>query len=102
MTAEQWEKYGSETFTGFDTDETMCRLSCMNLMLHSVINPQLNKQDSVSKDYQVKDAYDLILANPPFKGTINKENINESQNGNTPQKSYGTASFARGIYYAFR
>lgn len=76
MTAEQWEKYGSETFTGFDTDETMCRLSCMNLMLHSVINPQLNKQDSVSKDYQVKDAYDLILANPPFKGTINKENIN--------------------------
>lgn len=69
MTAEQWEKYGSETFTGFDTDETMCRLSCMNLMLHSVINPQLNKQDSVSKDYQVKDAYDLILANPPFKGT---------------------------------
>ena len=61
-----------------DTDETMCRLSCMNLMLHSVINPQLNKQDSVSKDYQVKDAYDLILANPPFKGTINKENINES------------------------
>lgn len=63
MTAEQWEKYGSETFTGFDTDETMCRLSCMNLMLHSVINPQLNKQDSVSKDYQVKDAYDLILAN---------------------------------------
>ena len=70
MTAEQWEKYGSETFTGFDTDETMCRLSCMNLMLHSVINPQLNKQDSVSKDYQVKDAYDLILANPPFKGTL--------------------------------
>ena len=46
--------------------------------MHSVINPQLNKQDSVSKDYQVKDAYDLILANPPFKGTINKENINES------------------------
>lgn len=78
MTAEQWEKYGSEIFTGFDTDETMCRLSCMNLMLHSVANPQLNKQDSVSKDYQVKDTYDLILANPPFKGTINKENINES------------------------
>lgn len=78
MTDEQWNKYASETFTGFDTDETMCRLSCMNLMLHSVTNPQLNKQDSVSKDYQVKDAYDLILANPPFKGTLNKENISES------------------------
>lgn len=78
MTDEQWKKYATETFTGFDTDETMCRLSCMNLMLHSVTNPQLNKQDSVSKDYQVKDTYDLILANPPFKGTLNKENISES------------------------
>ena len=78
MSDEQWKKYATETFTGFDTDETMCRLSCMNLMLHSVTNPQLNKQDSVSKDYQVKDTYDLILANPPFKGTLNKENISES------------------------
>lgn len=47
MSDEQWKKYATETFTGFDTDETMCRLSCMNLMLHSVTNPQLNKQDSV-------------------------------------------------------
>ena len=78
MSDEQWKKYATETFTGFDTDETMCRLSCMNLMLHSVTNPQLNKQDSVSKDYMAKDTYDLILANPPFKGTINKENISES------------------------
>ena len=78
MSDEQWKKYATETFTGFDTDETMCRLSCMNLMLHSVTDPQINKQDSVSKDYQVKDTYDLILANPPFKGTLNKENISES------------------------
>ncbi len=78
MSDEQWKRYATETFTGFDTDETMCRLSCMNLMLHSVTNPQLNKQDSVSKDYQTRDTYDLILANPPFKGTINKENISES------------------------
>lgn len=78
MSDEQWKNYATETFTGFDTDETMCRLSCMNLMLHSVTNPHLNKQDSVSKDYQVKDKYDLILANPPFKGTLNKENISES------------------------
>lgn len=77
MSDVQWKNYATKTFTGFDTDETMCRLSCMNLMLHSVTNPQLNKQDSVSKDYQDKEKYDLILANPPFKGTINKENINE-------------------------
>ena len=78
MTDEQWKKYETEMFTGFDTDETMCRLSCMNLMLHSVTNPHLNKQDSVSKDFQIRDAYNLILANPPFKGTLNKENINET------------------------
>ena len=78
MTAEQWKAYETELFTGFDTDETMCRLSCMNMMLHSVTNPQIQKQDSVSMDYQGKEMYDLILANPPFKGTINKENINTS------------------------
>ena len=87
MTAEQWEKYGSETFTGFDTDETMCRLSCMNLMLHSVINPQLNKQDSVSKDYQVKDAYDLILANPPFSGSLDANDLAKSLKDICPSKS---------------
>lgn len=54
---------------GFDTDGTMCRLSCMNLMLHSVTNPQLNKQDSVSKDYMVKDTYDLIFTKTNAGGT---------------------------------
>ena len=78
MTSEQLKAYKTELFTGFDTDETMCRLSCMNMMLHSVTNPKIKKQDSVSMDYQGKDIYDLILANPPFKGTINKENINTS------------------------
>ena len=77
MTDSQWKKYATETFTDL-TRMKQCRLSCMNLMLHSVTNPQLNKQDSVSKDYQVKDTYGLILANPPFKGTLNKENISES------------------------
>jgi len=78
MSSEQWDRYANDTFTGFDTDETMCRLSCMNLMLHSVTNPKLQKQDSVSKDYTEENEYDLILANPPFKGTVNKENISEN------------------------
>lgn len=75
MTAEQWKDFDSKMFTGYDTDETMCRLSCMNLMLHSVRNPLLQKQDSVSKDYGAHDLYHLVLANPPFKGTINQENV---------------------------
>ena len=75
MTTEQWDAFDSTMFTGYDTDETMCRLSCMNLMLHSVKNPTLMKQDSVSKDFVDHDVYDLCLANPPFKGTINQENV---------------------------
>ncbi len=77
MTEEQWEHYASSLFTGYDTDATMCRLSCMNLMLHSVINPRIEKRDSVSKDYNEEGRYNLILANPPFKGTLNKENISD-------------------------
>lgn len=86
MTSEQWAKFDSAMFTGYDTDETMCRLSCMNLMLHSVKNPILKKQDSVSKDFDAHDIYDLCLANPPFKGTINEENVSPSLSSVTNTK----------------
>ncbi len=86
MTTEQWEAFDSKTFTGYDTDETMCRLSCMNLMLHSVRNPHLQKQDSVSKDFEAHDLYDLCLANPPFKGTINEENVSPTLSSITNTK----------------
>lgn len=61
----------------------MCRLSCMNLMLHSVSNPRIEKRDSVSKDYNEEGNYNLIMANPPFKGTLNKENISDRLKGIT-------------------
>ncbi|MCC5909103.1 MAG: SAM-dependent DNA methyltransferase, partial [Clostridiaceae bacterium] len=70
MTTEQWEKFEGHAFSGFDTDRTMLRLSAMNLMLHSIPNPDINYADSVSKHNDVSDAYDVILANPPFTGTI--------------------------------
>lgn len=78
MSAEQWHNYATTLFTGFDTDATMCRLACMNMMLHSVTNPMIEKRDSVSKDYRENDKYNLIMANPPFKGTLNTENISDS------------------------
>ena len=77
MSDVQWKHYQTSLFTGYDTDATMCRLSCMNLMLHSVSNPKIEKRDSVSKDYNEEGTYHLILANPPFKGTLNKENIRD-------------------------
>lgn len=78
MTDEQWEAFAGKTFTGFDTDPTMLRLSAMNLMLHSITNPKIEYKDSVSKQNQESERYTVCLANPPFKGTIDAESINDN------------------------
>lgn len=77
MTNEQWEHYTSTAFTGFDTDYTMLRISAMNLMLHSITNPEIEYKDSVSKQNQVSGKYTICLTNPPFKGTVDAESIND-------------------------
>lgn len=76
MTDKQWELFDTDTFSGFETDPTMLRISAMNLMLHSITRPEVKWQDSISKNNVIKDRYDLILANPPFTGTVDEENIN--------------------------
>ena len=78
MTDIQWENYYGPAFTGFDTDPTMTRLSSMNLVLHGVTHPQIKRQDSVSKKNPIVAKYDLILANPPFTGSVDKSSIDEN------------------------
>ena len=78
MTNEQWEHFSGPMFTGFDTDRTMLRLSAMNLMLHSITHPEIDYQDSVSKQNQISDKFTMCLANPPFKGTVDAESINDN------------------------
>lgn len=78
MTSEQWEHFASDMFTGLDTDRTMLRLSAMNLMLHSITNPHIDYVDSVSKQNEIAAAYDMILANPPFTGTVDAESIHDN------------------------
>src|SRR5690606_13871064 len=53
-------------------------LSAMNLMLHSVTNPQIRYTDSVSKENNIEETFDVILANPPFTGTIDAESIHDN------------------------
>lgn len=77
MTNEQWDNFISTAFTGFDTDPTMLRISAMNLMLHSITNPEIDYKDSVSKQNQISSKYTICLANPPFKGTVDAESIND-------------------------
>ncbi|WMJ23711.1 class I SAM-dependent DNA methyltransferase [Paludicola sp. MB14-C6] len=78
MTAAQWEHFASDMFSGFDTDRTMLRISAMNLMLHSITNPTIDYKDSVSKSNETKEAYSVILANPPFTGTVDAESIHDN------------------------
>jgi len=67
----------SQALTGYDIDATMTRIGAMNLMLHGIDNPNLRHMDSLSKAYKEREMYDVILANPPFKGSIDKSDINE-------------------------
>ena len=62
MTDEQWENFANKTFSGYDTDYTMLRIAAMNLMLHSITNPDIDYKDSVSKQNNVSDKYTVCLA----------------------------------------
>lgn len=78
MTSEQWDHFSGAAFSGFDTDRTMLRISAMNLMLHSISNPDIDYKDSVSKQNEISDRYTMCLANPPFKGTVDAESIHDN------------------------
>lgn len=76
ISPKQWEHYNKGLLTGFDTDTTMLRISSMNLMLHSINEPAIEYQDSVSKSNYIEGKFDVILANPPFTGSVNESTIN--------------------------
>lgn len=70
------EHFNSEMFHGFDFDGTMLRIGSMNLMLHGIENPKIEARDSLSEDHGgISEAFTLILANPPFKGSVEKSTI---------------------------
>jgi len=72
-----WKQLRENTFFGYDFDSTMVRIGLMNLILHGISKPNIERQDTLSKKYNEDNKYDVILANPPFKGSIDKGDINE-------------------------
>lgn len=78
MGDKEWEHYSKGLLTGFDTGSTMLKISAMNLLLHSIHEPHIAYQDSVSKNNEIEGEFDIILANPPFTGSVNKSTIAES------------------------
>ncbi len=70
------EHFNREMFHGFDFDSTMLRIGSMNLMFHGIEDPQIEARDSLSEDHGgISEAFTLILANPPFKGSVEKSTI---------------------------
>lgn len=68
----------NESLWGYDIDSTMVRLGLMNLMMHGIDEPHIDYKDTLSKSFDEAGHYDIIMANPPFTGSIDKGDINES------------------------
>lgn len=67
-----------ESLYGYDIDATMVRLGLMNLMMHGIDEPHIDYKDTLSKSYTEESEYDIVMANPPFTGSIDKGDINEN------------------------
>src|SRR5437762_3217490 len=78
LTKEEWEFSQTKALTGFDSDSgmTMLRIGSMNLMLHGIVAPNFRYTDTLSKAFTKERAYDVVLANPPFKGAIDAADVN--------------------------
>ena len=69
------EHYMNHMFYGYDMDRTMLRIGAMNMMTHGIDNPFIEYRDSLSDRNSDKDKYSLVLANPPFKGSLDADSV---------------------------
>ncbi len=75
---EHWNLLWKETFYGFDFEITMIRIALMNMILHGIMEPNIEQMDTLSKRFPQKPIYDIVFANPPFAGYVDKTDINDS------------------------
>lgn len=79
-----WNHIRNDMFHGFDFDITMLRISAMNLLLHGIDAPDIHYQDTLSNNFPdnfpqaSEDFFDCILANPPFKGSLDYDDVHPS------------------------
>ena len=78
LDAELRNHFNNEMFYGNDIDTTMLRIGAMNMMLHGVENPNISYRDSLSEQNSDEEKYSLVLANPPFKGSLDAESVSAS------------------------
>ncbi|MDX2099680.1 MAG: class I SAM-dependent DNA methyltransferase, partial [Leptolyngbyaceae cyanobacterium bins.59] len=76
------QHFNHQMFHGFDFDSTMLRIGSMNMLLHGVENPDVIYRDSLAQDHAGEDEkYTLVLANPPFAGSLDYENTAKDLQG---------------------
>lgn len=75
---EHWDLLKNHTFYGFDFEITMIRIGLMNMILHGIRHPNISYADSLSKSFDQTKQYDIVLANPPFAGSIDEGDINDN------------------------
>ena len=69
------DHFMNHMFHGYDMDRTMLRIGAMNMMTHGIDNPYIEYRDSLSDQNADRDMYSLILANPPFKGSLDADTV---------------------------
>jgi type I restriction enzyme M protein len=75
---EHWDILWNESFYGFDFEITMIRVALMNMMLHGIRKPNIVLTDSLSKSFDQKPKYDVVFANPPFAGYVDRSDISDN------------------------
>lgn len=81
LLSEHRQHVDTDMFHAFDFDATMLRIATMNLVMHGVAEPDVHYQDTLSQSFEErhprgsKNAFDLILANPPFKGSLDENDV---------------------------
>ncbi len=72
---EKVDHFNNKMFTAFDFDATMLRIGAMNMLLHGIENPHIEGRDSLHQESDVEDEFTLVLANPPFKGSLDYDSV---------------------------
>lgn len=78
LNIEAKDRFRKEIFHGSDSDASMLRIGCMNMMLHDVDEPQLRYRNSLSDENKDTNKFTLCLANPPFAGSLDQDDIAHS------------------------
>jgi len=73
------QHFNTDMFTGIEFDSTMLRIGSMNLQLHGIDHPQLIARDALSEsNADIREQFSLVLANPPFKGSLDYDSVESS------------------------